>query len=40
MCIFSQEVQAVYNTRIFARMRNGRQIIVYQMGLHVETCEF
>lgn len=33
MCCFSGKVVKVWGTRIFARMRGERQVLVYQMGL-------
>jgi hypothetical protein len=33
MCIFSQSVESVSNTRIFARLKSERQFLVYEMRL-------
>jgi hypothetical protein len=37
MCMFTQPIEEVRDTRIFARsLPEGRQVLVYQMGLHTK----
>ena len=37
MCIFSQPVELVSNTHIFARVANGTQFLAYEMNLSTST---